>query len=98
MKKELKSLNGTIEKYRKATITYTFGNTTETLDSQTVNSWISIQGTKIVIDQEQAGAFISQLANKYNTIYVPRTFHTSMGTDVTVRIMNMVTGLIRAES
>lgn len=73
-----------MKKYRKATITYTFGNTTETLDSQTVNSWISIQGTKIVIDQEQAGAFISQLANKYNTIYVPRTFHTSMGTDVTV--------------
>ena len=24
------------------------------------------------------------MANKYNTIYVPRTFHTSLGTDVTV--------------
>ena len=84
LKKELKSLNGQLKKYRKATITYTFGNTTETLDSKTVNSWISIQGTKIIIDQEQAGTFISQLANKYNTIYVPRTFHTSMGTDVTV--------------
>ncbi len=36
------------------------------------------------MDEKAIKAYISELANKYNTIYVPRTFHTSTGTDVTI--------------
>ena len=56
MQAKLTSLNQQLSNYRNASVTYTFGETTE----------------------------VSNLAATYNTIYVPRTFHTSYGNDVTV--------------
>ena len=84
MQNKLADLNDQLKKYRSTTITYTFGNTTEVLDYQTIDSWIMIDGENIGIDQEAAKAYIQNLANTYNTIYVPRTFHTSYGNDVTI--------------
>lgn len=84
MQNKLTSLNDQLDKYRSTTVTYTFGESTEVLDSQTINSWITIDGENIGIDQEAAKAYIQNLANTYNTIYVPRTFHTSYGNDVTI--------------
>lgn len=54
------------------------------LDSDTISSWLRIKNSGISIDKDAAADYISNMANKYNTIYVPRTFHTSLGTDVTV--------------
>ena len=54
------------------------------LDSDTISSWLQIKNSGISIDKDAAADYISNMANKYNTIYVPRTFHTSLGTDVTV--------------
>ena len=68
------------------------------LDSDTISSWLRIKNSGISIDKDAAADYISNMANKYNTIYVPRTFHTSLGTDVTVLIMNMDTGSIRMQS
>ncbi|MDO4338983.1 MAG: L,D-transpeptidase family protein [Eubacteriales bacterium] len=85
MKRQVKSLNSQLAAYRSSTVTYTFGAETVVLDSATVDSWIIIDGTEISIDQEAAGAYISDLANKYNTIYIPRTFYTSSGTEVTIQ-------------
>ena len=82
MQNKLAALNEQLKKYRSTTITYTFGNTTEVLDSQTIDSWITIDGENIGIDQEAAKAYIQNLANTYNTIYVPRTFHTSYGNNL----------------
>ena len=84
MQNKLAALNEQLKKYRSTTITYTFGNTTEVLDSQTIDSWITIDRENIGIDQEAAKAYIQNLANTCNTIYVPRTFHTSYGNDVTI--------------
>ena len=84
MQNKLTSLNDQLDKYRSTTVTYTFGESTEVLDSQTIDSWITIDGENIGIDQEAAKAYIQNLANTYNTIYVPRTFHTSYGNDVTI--------------
>lgn len=84
MQKELASLNDQLNKYRSTTVTYTFGPATEVLDGATISSWIKIDGTKLTIDEAAAKSYVENLAANYNTIYVPRTFHTSYGNDITV--------------
>ena len=84
MKQQVKKLNSQLKKYRSTTVTYVFGSETQVLDSKTISSWLKIKNSGMSIDQDAAANYISEMANKYNTIYVPRTFHTSLGTDVTV--------------
>lgn len=84
MTKKLKKLNKKLDAYRSATVTYTLGSETQVLDNSTTEGWIKVEGENISIDQDQATAYVQQLATDYNTIYVPRTFHTTFGSDVTV--------------
>ena len=84
MQVRLTNLNTLLNNYRNAAVTYTFGSTEKTLDSSTVASWIKIGEDSVSIDEEAAKAYIQNLAASYNTIYVPRTFHTSYGNDVTI--------------
>lgn len=84
MQAKLTSLNQQLSNYRNASVTYTFGETTEVLGSDVISSWIKVDGETISIDQAAAQEYVSNLAAAYNTIYVPRTFHTSYGNDVTV--------------
>ena len=84
MQAKLTSLNQQLSNYRNASVTYTFGETTEVLGSDVISSWIKVDGETISIDQAAAQEYVSNLAVAYNTIYVPRTFHTSYGNDVTV--------------
>ena len=84
MKQKVKKLNSQLKKYRNTTVTYVFGAETQVLDSDTISSWLKIKNSGISVDKDAAAAYISDMANKYNTIYIPRTFHTSTGTDVTV--------------
>lgn len=84
MTKKLKKLNKKLDAYRSATVTYTLGSETQVLDNSTTEGWIKVEGENISIDQDQATAYVQQLATDYNTIYVPRTFHTTSGSDVTV--------------
>ena len=84
MKQQVKKLNSQLKKYRSTTVTYVFGSETQVLDSETISSWLKTKNSGMSIDQDAAANYISEMANKYNTIYVPRTFHTSLGTDVTV--------------
>lgn len=85
MKEQVESLNSQLDKYRSTTVTYLFGSETQVLDSDTIFSWVKIDGTDMSIDQDAAAAYVSDMANKYNTIYIPRTFHTSSGEDITVQ-------------
>ena len=84
MKNKVEDLNDQLRKYRSSTVTYTFGNETVVLDSDTITSWLKAEGETLTLDEEAIRTYISDLANKYNTIYIPRTFHTSKGTDVTI--------------
>lgn len=84
MKTKVTDLNDQLGKYRSTTVTYTFGNETVVLDSDTIASWLKAEGETLSIDEDAVKKYVSDLANKYNTIYVPRTFHTSSGTDVTI--------------
>lgn len=84
MQTKVDSLNAQLAKYRKTTVTYTFGSETVVLDSDTIDSWLKAEGETLSVDEEAVKTYISDLANKYNTIYVPRAFHTSAGTDITI--------------
>lgn len=77
-------LNDQLQKYRSTTVTYTFGPASQVLDSSVIESWIRIQGDKVSLDEASVKAYVEQLAADYNTIYVPRTFRTSYGNDITV--------------
>lgn len=81
---KLNSLNTQLDTYRNVTVTYTLGSATEVLDGSTIDSWIKIDGENISIDQDAARSYVENLATSYNTIYVPRTFHTSYGNDVNI--------------
>ena len=80
----LTELNSNIEKYNNTTITYLFGDVSETIDSDTIHSWLIVSEDKIEVDFDKVRAYIGELANKYNTVYVPRSFQTSDGQIVTV--------------
>lgn len=84
MLQQLNGLNDQLKKYRTASVTYTFGSSKEVLDSSVIQSWIKIKGTEISIDETAAKSYIEKLAADYNTIYVPRTFRTSYGNDVSI--------------
>lgn len=81
---KLNELNTRLSTYRGTALTYTFGDSTESLEPSVVDSWIKIDGENISIDQDAAKSYVENLAAKYNTIYVPRTFHTTLNGDVTV--------------
>ena len=84
MENKVTSLNSQLKKYRSTTVTYTFGSETVVLNADTISSWLKAEGETLTLDEDAIKTYISDLANKYNTIYVPRTFHTSAGTDVTI--------------
>lgn len=84
MENKVTSLNSQLKKYRSTTVTYTFGSETVVLDADTISSWLKAEGETLTLDEDAIKTYISDLANKYNTIYVPRTFYTSTGTDVTI--------------
>ena len=84
MENKVTSLNSQLKKYRSTTVTYTFGSETVVLDADTISSWLKAEGETLTLDEDAIKTYISDLANKYNTIYVPRTFHTSTGMDVTI--------------
>ena len=84
MQNKLSGLNEKLNKYRSSTVTYTLGNETQVVDTSMIEAWLQISSDSISVDQDAIKAYVQDLATKYNTIYVPRTFHTSYGNDVTV--------------
>ena len=84
MQNKVDGLNDQLNKYRSTTVTYTLGSATEVIDAGTIETWLQIADDSLNIDQDAVKAYVQNLAAKYNTIYVPRTFHTSYGNDITV--------------
>lgn len=67
------------------TITYQFGDQSEVLDNDRILSWLKEQEDgSVAIDEQQAKAFVKELAEKYDTAYTHRTFHTTAGRDIQI--------------
>ena len=81
----LKNTFAQLQSYAETTITYTFGSQKEILDGSTISSWLDTEGTQVTLDKEQVGEYVSSLKKKYDTIFHPRTFRTSYGTEITIK-------------
>lgn len=69
----------------KAKITYTFGSEKVELDWKTIQGWlIGYEGGTAVLSDDRVREYVTNLAAEYNTLHYTRTFHTSVGTDITI--------------
>ncbi len=71
--------------YAGVTVTYQFSDQSETLDSDRILSWLKEDDNgNVSFDKEQVKAFVKELADKYDTAYTTRTFHTTDGRDIKI--------------
>ena len=85
-------LQSTLEAYNnfaRASITYTFGDQTVTLDGSTIRNWLQFdeKGQLLQDDtsfEKNIAQFVAELAAKYDTVATEREFHTTNGRTVYV--------------
>lgn len=90
--KDDKALNETVNAYNnftKASITYTFGDETVTLDGSTIKDWLQFdeKGQLLQDDasfQQHIVDYVAQLAATYDTVGTDRAFNTTSGRTVYV--------------
>lgn len=69
-----------LKAYDNMSITYTFGSQTEVVDNETLKSWVSVDDDlNVTINEDALKSFINNLAMKYNTRHLQRTFQTTGG-------------------
>ena len=81
---ELKSALEACNNYTKASITYTFGDQTVTLDGNTIKDWLQFdeKGQLLLDDasfQQHIADYVAQVAAQYDTVGTEREFHTTSG-------------------
>ncbi|MBE6047612.1 MAG: peptidoglycan-binding protein [Clostridium sp.] len=82
---ELQQAKEVLSKYTSSSITYTFGNDSETLTGDTISKWLSLDDDlNVVFDEKLVKKYVLSLANKYNTTNIKRKFKTSYGNTVQV--------------
>lgn len=73
-----------LNKYVQTTIDYELGEKSETLDANTIHTWLSVEDGKVNVDREAVEAYVKELAKKYNTAYHTKHFKTSYGKEITI--------------
>lgn len=74
-----------MNKYLGAEVTYTFGSSTEVVDSAQISQWLSTdENMKITFNEDAVKQYIQDLASKYNTYQKQRTFVSGNGNTVNV--------------
>lgn len=86
---ELQSALEACNNYTKASITYTFGDQTATLDGNMIKDWLQFdeKGQLLMDDNtfhQHIADYVAQLAATYNTVGTEREFHTTSGRTVYV--------------
>lgn len=77
----LRQMNGVIN----TSVNYQVGSNTETVDKDTIASWISTDDSKVMIFNDiRIREFLDEMGAKYNTFGQPKQLKTSSGATVTV--------------
>lgn len=75
----------TMNEYLGASITYTFGDTTEVVDGAIISQWLTTdENMAVTYNEEGVAQYIADLAAKYDTYKKDRTFTSGNGNTVTV--------------
>ena len=69
-------------RYCGAEVNYQFGSQIQTLGWDTIKDWIEISGDEGILSEEKVREYVVQLEADYDTRYLTRSFHTSLGTDI----------------
>lgn len=80
----LQEIYAGLQNYVNVVITYTFGTEKEVLDGDTIVEWITVKGDKVTFDRTMAEEYVASLRKKHDTIFRPRKFQTSYGTELTI--------------
>lgn len=82
---QLRILCDTMNRCREMTITYVIGENQEVLDAATICSWITgARDGQIQVNPEAVGAWVQNLAARYDTAGTTRTFRTATGREVSL--------------
>lgn len=82
---EVLKSNTLLNRYVSTDIVYDFDDRTQELTGEKIHKWLSVtKEFKIKIDQEQVEKYVSNLAEKYDTVGVKREFTSIAGNHVTV--------------
>ncbi len=74
-----------VQKITQTIITYDFADRKETVDGDTVFTWLTYdEDGRYELDWDQAAAFVEELADTYNTFGTERSFRTYDGQQITV--------------
>ena len=80
----IKNIAAIIDKFDEMTISYDFDDRQEILTSEEIRKWITIEEDEILVDEEKAKQYITNLAYKYDTYQKERKFKTTAGKEITV--------------
>lgn len=72
------------QKYCDAEITYEFGDVTEVVDWNTIRGWILMDEPDAPVSEEKVYDFVYDLAAKYDTYSIPRTFESTYRGTMTI--------------
>ncbi len=83
--KKLKKLVKIMNKYVGTAVTYQFGKKEVVLDGETISQWISInEKDEAELSVEHVAAYVSQMAEKWDTAGKPKKLNSSYEVEVTV--------------
>ena len=80
----LKAACETMNKYVGARITYQFGDKSETLSGDEIHNWLTVNGTRVGINEGKATEYVKKLAASYDTAYKAKSLKTSYGKTVSI--------------
>ena len=80
----LKTACETMNKYVGARITYQFGDKSETLSGDEIHNWLTVNGTRVGINEGKATEYVKKLAASYDTAYKAKSLKTSYGKTVSI--------------
>ncbi|MGL4607145.1 MAG: L,D-transpeptidase family protein [Eubacteriaceae bacterium] len=77
--------NRIMNQYIKSVVTYTFGDASELLNKDIINTWLGVdENMNVIVNSELAKAYLNGLSDKYDTYDKTRNFQTSFGSVVAV--------------
>jgi lipoprotein-anchoring transpeptidase ErfK/SrfK len=83
--KETTEIKNTLNKYVSSKITYTFGDSKESIDASTINKWLTVnEDFKVAFDEEKVKEYVKKLSNTYGTVGKTRSFVTSSGGTINI--------------
>ncbi|NMM65171.1 L,D-transpeptidase family protein [Clostridium sp. P21] len=83
--KETTEIKNTLNKYVASKVTYTIGDSKESIDASTINKWLTVnEDFKVAFDEEKVKEYLKKLSDTYSTIGKTRKFTASSGSTINV--------------